>query len=144
MMVARAPAAVAFLAFCANPHTPRSTSAIRPATAAALVKGEQPSVEVPPVASTASTAATIGAATLGLPTAGPKAAVPNWYEPARLAGAGTPTVGLPNRSTAGTSPVTNEPVQTTWPKFVADASRCALVICGHIRPVVVSSSLLLK
>src|SRR6185369_6249641 len=101
-----------------------------PATAAALVNAVQPSVLVPP-ASTASTAGTTLAATVGLPRSGPKAAVPNWNGPASAAGASACTVGLPNSSTLGTCAVTRALSRTTRPKFVPDASRCALVICDQ-------------
>src|SRR5436190_17602351 len=105
MITASAPASVALRAFCAKPQSPRSTSAILPAIAAALVNGLQPSVDVPPI-STASTAASTLPATFGCPIAGPNAAVPNWYAPAMLTGELTATVGLPNDSTFGTPAVT--------------------------------------
>ena len=131
-----------------NPHKPRSISAMFPATAVALVNGEQPSVVVPAgvvavAGSAASTAATTFAETLGLPIGGPNAAVPNCSGPAMLAGELTCTRGLPNESTFGTPAITLPPVHTTRPKRVADAWRSASVICGQVRLVVVSSRWLL-
>src|SRR5258706_16388054 len=108
MTTAAAPAMVAFLAFSAKPQSPRSMRAIFPTTAPAFEKGEQPSVDGPP-ASTASTTATTPEVTDGLPTAGPNAALPNWYAPAIVAGLVTFTSGLPNDSTAGRSAVTCAP-----------------------------------
>src|SRR3954452_22376337 len=140
MITACAPAAVALRAFCANPHRPRSTSAIFPEIAAALVNAEQPSVDVPP-ASTASSAATTFADTVGFPMAGPKAAVPNWKGPAIDAGVSTCTVGLPRTSTEGACSVTRGLSSTTRPNLVADATRSALVICGQNLFSVLSNSI---
>src|SRR4051812_34854104 len=130
MTTPMAPASVALRAFTAKPHRPRSTRAIRPATAPALLSGLQPSVDVPP-ASTASTAATTLPETFGLPRTGPNAAVPNWSTPAIAAGLSIWTTGLPSDSTVGASAVTPGPSHTTRPKRVADATRSALVICDQ-------------
>src|SRR3954470_9920243 len=137
-----APASLALRALTAKPQRPRSTRAIRPATAAALVKGLQPSVDVPPT-STASTAAATLPDTFGLPMVGPKAAVPNCSTPAMLAGVSICADGLPSDSTDGAFAVTPAPSHTTRPKRVADARRSALVICGQYLFSVVSSSLVL-
>ena len=61
-----------------------------------------------------------------------------------LAGVLTSTFGLPRDSTPGTVAVTPAPSQTTQPLLVADAPRCALVICGQCRPADVSRRLVLQ
>src|SRR5919112_2740009 len=101
MMTPIAPASVALRALTANPHVPRSTSAILPATAPALVSAEQPSVVAVPASLAGSIAATTAADTFGDPTRGPKAAGPNCNEAAMAAGALTCSSGLPNERTAG-------------------------------------------
>src|SRR5215213_8535730 len=113
MITPTAPAFVAFLALTAKPQVPRSTSAMFPATAAALVKAVQPSVVASPAASAGSTAATTEAVTFELAMDGPKDAPPNWYAPAIAAGESTRTSGLPKESTLGKSAVTAAPSQTT-------------------------------
>src|SRR5688572_4865585 len=107
MIAATAPAAVALRALSANAHVPRSIRAMRPATAAALLNGLQPSVVAGPAASAASSTATTAAVTLGLPSGGPNAAVPNCSAPATADGGFTSTVGLPNTSTLGRAAVTS-------------------------------------
>src|SRR5215213_7765150 len=102
MMTAIAPASCTILAFCVKPQVPRSTSAILPATAAALVKAEQASVVAGPAASDASAAATTGpvtpAALIGVPQ---PTAIPNWYTPAMEAGVRALTSVLPKERTLG-------------------------------------------
>src|SRR6187431_206243 len=105
MITPMAPASVAVRAFTAKPQSPRSTRAMRPATAPALVSGLQPSVDVPPT-STASTAATTRPEIVGLLSGGPNAAVPNWRTPAIEGGLAIATTGLPNVSTDGEALVT--------------------------------------
>src|SRR5690349_5732730 len=76
MITPVAPAACAFAAFTAKPHEPRSTIAILPATSAALVNAEQPSVVEVPSASDASTPTIAVPAKLPGLTVAPKLAVP--------------------------------------------------------------------
>jgi hypothetical protein len=71
-----APASWAFLTLTTKPQVPRSTMAILPATAAALVSGEQASVVLRPAASDGSSATTRSPVTPGEVSAGPKTAVP--------------------------------------------------------------------
>src|SRR4051812_39345547 len=141
MMAASAPAAAALRAFTAKPQVPRSISATLPATAAAFVNAEHPSVVAGPAASAASAAATRFPVTLGVPTGGPKLAVPNWYSLAIDAGAFTTRPGLPNDSTLGSAEVTPGVSRTTRPNRVPEASRSASVISDQCRPVLLSSSL---
>ena len=71
-----APAFCALSAFVLKVQVPRSTTAIFPATSAALVKAEQPSVVLGPTASAGSMACTIFPVMPGIAgMAGPKFAV---------------------------------------------------------------------
>ena len=74
MTTPMAPAFCAFFTFTAKPQVPRSMMAILPATAAALVMAEQPSVVSGPAASAASSATTHWPLKLAAAAAGPNAA----------------------------------------------------------------------
>src|SRR5947209_1106966 len=93
MITPTAPAFWAFFALTAKPQVPRSTSAMLPATAAALVSGEQPSAVGGPAPSAGSSAITTLA--VNPPGGGPSAnavAVPVRKLPAIPAGALTRSV----------------------------------------------------
>src|SRR5882762_2967313 len=108
-----APAFCAFFTFTMNPQVPRVTSAMLPATAPALVRGEQASKVVGPAPSAGSNAATIVPVMPAEERAEPKAAVPTAYLPKAAPAVVTFRFGVPNERTLGTAASTCEPVQIT-------------------------------
>src|SRR6185295_9697793 len=106
---AMAPAFWAFLALTTKPQKPRSTTAIFPAMAAALVIGEQPSKAVPPGAGGGGSIGSMACArtpvTPSAVRAGPNCARPTRSGP-RPAGALTVSSGAPNARVLGTVAVT--------------------------------------
>src|SRR4029079_757654 len=104
------------------------TSAIRPATAAALVSGEQASVVSGPAKFGGSRACTMFVVIPGAESAAPKLALPMGYSPEIAAGELIVSSGVPGERTSGTAEVTFGPIQTTRRKLIADATRSASVI----------------
>lgn len=103
-------------------------------TAAALVKGSQPSVAGP----TPSLARMMLPVTPGAESAGPKAAVPTRYTPEMAGGESIVRAGVPNARKLGTSAVTVPPSQTTRLTLIADAWRWAFDITFQCSPLEVS------
>ena len=142
MITPIAPAFWAFLALTTNPQVPRCTSAMLPATAAALVNALQPSFAVPAGASgtagsTGSIAATMLPWKFAVVAGAPNAAVANSYSPTSEAGAVSAS-SVAGPSTAGAPAVTFCPTQTSWPLRVAAATISAGVIVSQILPVTLS------
>ena len=121
MRTPMAPAFCAFLTLTIKPHVPRSISAILPATAEALVMGEQPSVVEGPAPSPGSSASTTSPVTPVSVSGGPKAAAPKGYGP--IAG-NTTLTWMPLPATAGhdhghraSRELTDEPAARNLPHF---------------------------
>src|SRR6266545_1541443 len=111
--MAIAPAFWQFLALTTKVHVPRSTSAMFPPTAAALVKGEQASVVAAPAASEGSAAATTWPVTPAAVSWLPNEAVPTESSPAMPPGEFTVISGVPGERVWGTAANTCAPFQTT-------------------------------
>src|SRR6266545_3679215 len=134
-ITALAPAACAWAAFTLNVQVPRSTRAMLPLTAAALVKGWHPSA----VAPMPSLARMMLPVTPGAETGGPKDAEPTRYTPEIAGGESTVRPGVPNPRKPGTAAVTVGPSKTTRLVLNADAARWALLITSQCSPLEMSS-----